>query len=82
MSLVIPSRVIVMSGYNFVCNGIFSGNVSMSTTLLPTGSSSYDSILLDRSPTILTSDDFIRSNEITRTKWPFYVVIGHFVLTI
>ena len=34
------------------------------------------------SPAILTSDDFIRSNEIIRTKWPIYVVIGHFVLTI
>ena len=34
MSLVIPSRVVVMCGHNFVCNGIFSGNVSMSTTLL------------------------------------------------
>ena len=38
--------------------------------------------LLDRSPAFLTSDDFIRSNEIIRTKWPIYVVIGHFVLTI
>ena len=37
---------------------------------------------LDRSPTSLISDDFIRSNEIIRTKWPIYVVIGHFVLTI
>ena len=33
-------------------------------------------------PAILTSEDFIRSNEIIRTKWPIYVVIGHFVLTI
>ena len=31
---------------------------------------------------ILTSDDFIWSNEIIRTKWPIYVVIGHFVLII
>ena len=37
---------------------------------------------IDQSPAILTSDDFIRSNEIIRTKWPIYVVIGHFVLTI
>ena len=37
---------------------------------------------LDRSPAILTSHDFIRSNEIIRTKWPICVVIGHFVLTI
>ena len=37
---------------------------------------------LDRSPAFLTSDDFIRSNEIIRTKWPIYVVISHFVLTI
>ena len=28
--------------------------------------------LLDRSPAILTSDDFIRSNENVRTKWPIY----------
>ena len=48
----------------------------------PLYSSSYNSILLDRSPAILTSDDFIRSNEIVRTKWPIYQVIGHFVLTI
>ena len=27
---------------------------------------------VDRSPAILTSDDFIRSNEILRTKWPIY----------
>ena len=39
-------------------------------------------LLLDRSPAFLTSDDFIRSNEIIRTKWPIYVVIRHFVLTI
>ena len=36
---------------------------------------------LDRSPAILTSDNFIRSNKIIRTKWPIYVAIGHFVLT-
>ena len=39
-------------------------------------------VLLDRSLVFLTSDDFIRSNEIIRTKWPIYVVIGHFVLMI
>ena len=38
--------------------------------------------LLDRSPAFLTSDDFIRSNEIIRTKWRIYVVIGHFILMI
>ena len=27
---------------------------------------------LGRSPAILTSDDFVRSNEIIRTKWPIY----------
>ena len=27
---------------------------------------------LDRSPAILTSDDFIRSNEIVGTKWSTY----------
>ena len=37
---------------------------------------------LDRSPALLTSDNFIRSNEIIRTKWPIYVVISHFVLPI
>ena len=41
-----------------------------------------DRFYVDRSPAFLTSDDFIRSNEIIRTKWPIYVVIGHFVLTI
>ena len=41
--------------------------------------STYDGYL-DQSPAILTSDNFIRSNEIIRTKWPIYVVIGHFVL--
>ena len=35
---------------------------------------------IDGSSAFLTSDDFIRSNEIIRTKWPTYVVIGHFVL--
>ena len=45
---------------------------------IPTKTKQY----VDRSPAILTSDDFIRSNEIIRTKWPIYVVIGHFVLTI
>ena len=30
---------------------------------------------------ILTSDDFIRSNEIIKTKWPIYEVIGHFVIS-
>ena len=34
------------------------------------------------SPAILTSNDFVRSNEIVRTKWPIYQVIRHFVLTI
>ena len=34
------------------------------------------------SPAFLTSDDFVRSNEIIRTKWPIYQVIRHFVLTI
>ena len=29
-------------------------------------------ILLDRSPTFLTSDAFWRSSEIVRTKWPIY----------
>ena len=38
--------------------------------------------LLDRSPAFLTSDDFVRSNEIIRTKRQIYVVIGHFVLMI
>ena len=38
--------------------------------------------LLDRSPAFLISDDFMRSNEIIRTKWPIYVAIGHFVLMI
>ena len=42
----------------------------------------YISRYIDRSPAILTSDDFLRSNEIIRTKWPIYVVIGHFVLMI
>ena len=37
-------------------------------------------VQLDRSPAFLTSDNFIRSNEIFRTKWPIYVVISHFVL--
>ena len=36
----------------------------------------------DRSPAILTSDNFIRYKEIIRTKWPIYVVTGHFVLMI
>ena len=43
--------------------------------------STYDGYL-DQSPAILTSDNFIRSNEIIRTKWLIYVVIGHFVLII
>ena len=38
--------------------------------------------LLDRSPAFLTFDDFIRSNEIIRTKWPIYEVISYFVLMI
>ena len=40
------------------------------------------SFVLDQSPAILTSDDSIRSDEIVRTIWPIYLVIGHFVLTI
>ena len=39
-------------------------------------------ILLDWSPAFLTSDDFISSNKIIGTKWPIYLVIRHFVLTI
>ena len=39
-------------------------------------------LYLDRSPAFLTSDDFIRFNEIIRKKWLIYKVIGHFVLTI
>ena len=37
---------------------------------------------LDRSPAFPTSDDFIRSKEIIRKKWPIYEVIHHFVLMI
>ena len=33
-------------------------------------------ILLDRSPAFLTSEDFIRSNETIRTKWPIYCIIA------
>ena len=40
------------------------------------------SFVLDQSPAILTLDDSIRSDEIVRTIWPIYLVIGHFVLTI
>ena len=36
----------------------------------------------DRSPAFLSSNDFIRSNGIVRTKWPIYQVMSHFVLTI
>ena len=32
----------------------------------------YSNLILDQSLTFLTSDDFIRSNEIIRTKWPIY----------
>ena len=39
-------------------------------------------IHIDRSPAFLISDDFIRSNEIIRTKWPIYLLISHFVLMI
>ena len=28
--------------------------------------------IFDQSPAILTCDDFVRSNEIVRTKWPIY----------
>ena len=37
---------------------------------------------LYRWPALLISDDFVRSNEIIRTKWQIYKVIGCFVLTI
>ena len=37
---------------------------------------------LDQSPAFLTSEDFIRSNEIITTKWSIYLTIGHFVLII
>ena len=30
--------------------------------------------IVDQSPAFLTSDNFIRSNEIIRTKWPIHVV--------
>ena len=36
----------------------------------------------DRSPAFLTSDDFIRSNEIVRIKWLIHEEIRHFVLMI
>ena len=36
------------------------------------GSFSKIKNLLVRSPAILTSNDFVRSNEIVRTKWPIY----------
>ena len=39
-------------------------------------------IQIDWSPAFLTSDNFIRSKENIRTKWPIYVAICHFVLTI
>ena len=32
----------------------------------------WEALQLDRSPAFLTSDDFIRSNEIVTTKWPIY----------
>ena len=37
---------------------------------------------IDRSPANLTSDDFVSSNEIIRTKWPINEVISNFVLRI
>ena len=46
------------------------------------GSFSKIKNLLVRSPAILTSNDFVRSNEIVRTKWPIYQAIHHFVLMI
>ena len=42
----------------------------------------YCALLLDRSPAFLTSNDFIRSNKIIRTKWLIHVVISQFVLMI
>ena len=40
-------------------------------------------IYLDRLPAFRTSDDFLRSNEIVRTKWLIYwAIISHFVLII
>ena len=37
---------------------------------------------LDQSPAFLTSDYSVRSNEIDKTKWLIYQIIGHFVLMI
>ena len=34
----------------------------------------WDMYIVDQSPAFLTSDNFIRSNEIIRTKWPIHVV--------
>ena len=39
-------------------------------------------LLIDRSSAVLTSDNFIRSNEVVRTKWLIYSAIGYFVLMI
>ena len=35
-------------------------------------------MLINQSPAFLTSDDFVRSNEIVRKKWPIYEIISHF----
>ena len=42
----------------------------------------YTNNLLDQSPIFLTSNNFLRSKEIIRTKWSIYVAFGHFALMI
>ena len=56
--------------------------VSRIDLICPKSKGGFSLLLLDPSPAFLTSDDFITSNEIVRTKLPIYLVISHFVLTI
>ena len=59
---------------------LFSSNKYKRTCKLQMQIMKWEVLQLDPSPAFLTSDDFVRSNEIVRTKWPIYQIICHFVL--
>ena len=60
---------------------LFSSNKYKRTCKLQMQIMKWEVLQLDPSPAFLTSDDFVKSNEIVRTKLPIYLVISHFFLT-
>ena len=68
----IISLSIIKSGFKYSENIVFGALDKSKTSLKLFSCSGWKIMYLGRSPAFLTSDVFIRSNEMIRTKWPIY----------